>query len=290
MKAFLHIGIEKTGSTFLQDVCHRKTATLARNGTLYPRAFFKFRQHLGLAVAFNRYSVDQNMFRVMGVSSEDERRSYMSTALSALKDIARKPYKAALFTSEHLSLLDENGVAELAAAMHGVFSEVNIGVFLRRQDDLALSAYSESVRSGGTGAFNLPKLPRYNFASLLEPWEKHFGCAQLSVFSFTGKTFREDFFSWAGSPELAFEDSSSHHASMDADEIELLRQFYRLFPRFTGSDTEALRLALLKAIDGRQKGAKMALSEAQIAEIKRRYSDINALVSGRYMGGKTIFP
>ncbi len=287
--ALVHIGLGKTGSTFLQDVLQRRLEALKAAGIAYPRKFFKFRQHLGVAAAFKKFG-NANVFRAVNVGSEVERRAYRDRLIASLAALRTDGQPTVLFSSEHIGLLAPDELADLAAAFSDVFAELKICAFIRRQDHMAVSAYSEAVRSGSTKPFRPPKPPLYDYQSILKPWEDAVGLENLAVFVFEPGTFRRDFFGWIGAPTLAEVESDNTHSSLDKTEIELMRAFYRVFPRFKGPQNEELRLTVLRAIDARAKGAKIALSPEQSAEIARRYAASNAAVSARYLGGREILP
>lgn len=289
MGALVYIGFWKTGSTFLQDVCYHSRSDLLDAGIVYPRNFFKFRQHIGLAVAFKEYDSTLQMFYTMKVFSEDERKAYRSNVIEQLKNIAKLKNPLVLFSSEHLSFLNQKEIENLITTLQSIFDSVRVFVFVRRQDHLALSAYSEKVRFGSGRNFVPPRLPKYDFAAFLEPWENLVGSKNLRVFAFRPETFRKVFFDWVGAPKLAEMDSKKTHASLDIDEIQFLKNFYKLFPRNNNVRHEELRKTILKEIENRTKGHKFSISEREKSDIKRHYYESNRIVEKRYLNNVPIF-
>lgn len=150
-RLILHIGKSKTGtSTFQQSIEINKHLLLA-NGINVP-AFLKDANHSQLALAFS-----QNpgvLARGMGIESEESRaelRQRLSEQFSA--SITDGTW---LMTSEHIGTRLRTGeeIKSLLEYLREYFDQIDVVAVVRRPDDLAASAYSESIKAGRTWNFD----------------------------------------------------------------------------------------------------------------------------------------
>lgn len=184
-RAILQIGTEKTGTTTLQHFLARNRPALAERGFVYPR-FCGDRNHTGLAA----YALDAE-------KADDIRTGFGAQTAADVPAMRRRLREAAareldggrdaIFCNEHchsrLTSLKE--VARLRDLLFAHFDEVRISVYLRRQDQVALSLYSTRLKSGGTDADILPRTnaedPYFNYARSLALWETCFGRTNMRV-------------------------------------------------------------------------------------------------------------
>jgi hypothetical protein len=290
MRALVHAGSIKTGTTFLQNILFQSQEDIAAAGITYPTDYFIFQQHLGLAAAFMKFR-PANVFRVFNIGSERDKEIFRANIVDWLYTVGSGSAPNVLFSSEHLSLFDGGETKDFLTVMRQIFKPVEVCIFVRRQDDLALSAYSEYIRNGGTANFELPSPPRFDFAALLGQWEQNLEPNRLTVFNFRPETFRQAYFSWIGVPSLALRQSDFRHSSLDYDEINLLKMFNRLFPRHSNNRAEHVRNELMNLMDLRgEKGAPLAVSECERAAIASAYASVNRIVSDRYLNGESLIP
>jgi hypothetical protein len=180
-KIILHIGVENTGTTYLQRTFAKNRAYLRDNGILYPISPGE-ENHWSLAA----FAVDQNrndtVQRMAGITSREDIPNFRWNLRGAL----RREFEAAgcetlLLSNEHCSsrLQTPAEVARLASLLRSIADEVKILVFLRRQDEAHLSIFSTSVREGWTLPLSLPNSEdvqrRYDYKALLDRWSGVFG-------------------------------------------------------------------------------------------------------------------
>lgn len=130
MKLAIHIGLPKTGSTFIQTTLLANAATLAEAGICYPTAH---RDKIG-----NHYAW------------EDAFASDPAAAAAALRAEAKgHGADTVLISAESFVLFFafKPGGAEALRALTSQF-EVEIVLMLRRQDDFLESYYAQSMRAG----------------------------------------------------------------------------------------------------------------------------------------------
>lgn len=161
MKAIVHIGSPKTGSSSIQTFLHLNSAELARRGVRYQRnvphrgsqyeyplaALARRGQVLGGQEARVRYKVR---------TIEEARANYLRAAngLTSWPTSFKQP--VAVFSSEHFApwIRSIEDVAEVDRMFGDVFSDVTYVLYLRRQEDLVASRYSERVKRGASVKMN----------------------------------------------------------------------------------------------------------------------------------------
>lgn len=105
-----------------------------------------------------------------GVSSHDEQRVFRADTGGYLDSL---PDGRWIFSSEHLSShLDSSTVLDFISFMHAYFDELQIVAFIRRQDFLLSSRYSEWVKNGAWQDFAVANGPAWvmNPLSMIDSW------------------------------------------------------------------------------------------------------------------------
>ena len=184
-RCILQIGIEKTGTTTLQTFLARNGDRLARRGIRYPR-FPGDKNHTGLAA----YAMDdaradaiRGAFGVHGAEAVPAFRERIETQA----ELELGAEETVVFCNEHCHsrLKSRQEVQRLADLLTPHFDRIDLCVYLRRQDQVALSLYSTRLKSGCTSADILPRTgpddPYFNYDLSLGLWEEVFGRAHLHV-------------------------------------------------------------------------------------------------------------
>lgn len=225
MRLWLHIGLPKTGTTFLQTTLLKNRAALLEQGILYPMA--------GLVSA-------GHMLFAPGVLSEQRKQlSDVSRLLDrarpelwdALAEEVREANPNSVILSTEYFTEAENLIA-LKRLCDKVTANVAVIVYLRRQDDYVEAGWSQAVKAGMTAEpLNLRQYdPRCDWQLFLDRWAAMFGRNALHVRVY-GKAVRStgivnDFASIVGFDASTFDQQSSdrnerlHDAVLDYRRIE----------------------------------------------------------------------
>ncbi len=185
--AILHIGTEKTGSTALQSYLWSNRAALRLQDYVYPVAAGD-RNHLKLAAYSQADDVFDDLRLSLGVTDGAGLKTFRSALEAELAaEVANAPSSVFVFSSEHCHsrLIGTTDVARLHGLLAPLFSEIRVVVYLRRQDELAVSLYSTMLKAGGTRLEIIPGEafgdPYYDHAALLDRWGGTFGRDRLQV-------------------------------------------------------------------------------------------------------------
>lgn len=242
-KAIIHIGMPKTGTTSIQEVLSTNRAELIENGFAYPRVTGE-RAHALIGAYMFRAAGKP----VGGVESHtgptDKLAEGLRAELAALPDSVR----TVIFSSEHA--YNQGFFAGSVAALHELlqpmFSSMQIVVYLRRQDEKAVSLFSQALRGGGVPTSPLPQTPQqrkvFDFDMGFRPWIEVFGKASIDARIFERSSLRggdvvSDFLAAAGLPELK-RPEVSENTSIRSEAQEFLRRFNQIPLEASMQDTE----------------------------------------------------
>lgn len=188
----LHIGVHKTGSTYFQRFLKRNAAQLARHDVGYPD-FCQRANHRELWLATAPVITPWHRSRDLNSQADIDRfRVETQTNLARLA----KSHPVAIMSSENLLLHETPAAVEgFRDWLSAIFDEIEIVVFLRRQDYLLPSWYSEEVKFSHPGppdrGYVVARQHRWNFAELIRNWSAAFGADHVSAFPFLER-FKKD--------------------------------------------------------------------------------------------------
>jgi hypothetical protein len=179
----LHIGSEKTGTTFLQYILHANANLLRKKyGVLYPtdNLLCQQRAHHPIAAAF----LSSERCDFIAPSSQQPAALLMDH-LNRLIERTRSDY--VLLSAEHMSSrFDRAAISELAG--HLSAHSVQVIVYARRQDEMALSALSTDLCCGSRDWIPMdrisPDVRRFNPLQVVEDWQAIFGTDAVAVRSY----------------------------------------------------------------------------------------------------------
>ena len=242
-KLILHIGCEKTGTKSIQAALHSNRKRLAEAGILYPKSLGAL-NHTNLVIAAQDDDVFDNIkshtLSKMAVTT-DGFREY-------LKDKVRQelgsnvPWHTLILSTEliHSRLHTPDEIARMFELIKEYVSEIEIVLFLRRQDDLAISRFSTMLRAGhknfndvfsniGASAYKSLPLNRsindyedyYDYKKLIERFQPHVPKENIKLFLYNDSVDAlcsvEEFASLSGVPiRLLHNDRRSFNAAMSA--------------------------------------------------------------------------
>lgn len=286
-RAILHIGAEKTGSTALQVYLTTNRKALTKHGYFYSRAA-GWQNHASLC----RYALPAGARNAPGrlkpgVTHEEFRQALEN---SLAEEAARHPESTLLFSNEHCRgrLVTAEQVADLHRMLAGLFDDISVVVYIRRQDELAVSYYSTMLKSGGVKQEIIPSRPNsdfYDYWGLLQRWGSVFGEANIDIGIFGRASLEKgsivaDFCKRTGIPELPTGQQRSNEA-MPPDQQEYLREINIRIGNdetITDADRHAIR-GLVSSIGG-GKGRMPSQSEARA--FYERFAESNEKVRARY--------
>ena len=170
---YLHIGRGKTGTSYIQGFLSRNRRILGKQGLLYPRTSEKGGGHQELAKSF----VDPASYPI------ELPRNPATCRRRTLGEIRRSKASAIVISSENFAIGNVEKIAEYFNQLAGEFVP-KILLFVRSQDELAESEYTQMVKLKGVGCsfetYAETMLEGCDYWQLAQQWESHFGRANVN--------------------------------------------------------------------------------------------------------------
>jgi hypothetical protein len=293
-KAFLHIGVQKTGTTTIQAFMAKNRLALRERGFYYPAAPGE-QNHVGLTLLLGADRDDlYDLLPMAGIDPGSDLAAYSRQMLSRLANgFEKSGCQTMVLSNEHLSsrIEADESIAALRSYLLGIVDNVEIVVYLRRQDEAVLSEYSTRVQVGYTECFELlpHHLVNYDYAALLDRWAAVFGrdCITIRLFeqdSFVGGDLITDFLQTI---QCSYDDkfiSVPHqNIGLDVDCLEYLRRLNRILPAFIDGRPNAERADIVPQLAIISKGEKPRFSGTEANEILHHFEKSNRDVASRYL-------
>ena len=303
LRAVIHIGAEKTGTTTLQEFLHLNRGLLAESGVVFP-ATPGLRQHGLLSLACldpGRENQQARTYAPFVVDPEAWRAEFAQAFQGEVA--ARAPgMQALLLSSElfHTQLLQPREVARLKDLLDPFCDSYRIVFYMRRQDRLEVSRYSTNLRAGGTRASPLPERhDRYlNYEAVLARWVPVFGAASLVPRVYERARFRggdlvADFLDAAGLPGLADGTRPDRrNTALSARAQMLLRAFNLRAPTLPWGrlpDRATVRKAVAGYLASRFPGPPMLPTRDEALAFYARYRESNARIARQWFQRDALF-
>lgn len=186
MNLLLHIGTEKTGTTFLQEWLYDNRAYLSDQGFFLSDQLE--RPNNRKLVSYVQTGVDDYLFR-LGIRSLEEKSRFFQGFEQEFRDEvkrARTTHHHMIISSEHFHsrLGSEQELQTLYRLLADLFDEIHVLCYVREQADLHASLYSTALRlscAAGIADFKHVRAedPYYNYHRLATLWAGTFGKASV---------------------------------------------------------------------------------------------------------------
>ncbi len=284
MKCYLHVGVEKTGTTTVQEFLHTNRELLARRGCLFTPAAGE-RNNWKLPVAAYDAEQRDDLTRAAKISTDDDLhrfRNRLSRDLTAAIERGRdEGCDQIILSSEHLQsrLRSDTSLKRLAGLLDAVgVSEVEVIIYLRDPMTLVSSLYSTMVKNGSTGWRPPgPEHPYFNrvcnHRHTLEQLASVFGSDSLSPRLFQsdtliGGSIIDDVLEVTGIDGSGLARPTPLNESLSTTAVEILRRVNRYIPLVVDDAVNPARTGLLEIIERNNWGSKYQV-DAETAAIYR---------------------
>jgi hypothetical protein len=190
----LHIGTEKTGTTSIQEFLAFNRAQLAQNGILYPRSLGE-KNHIKLA-AYAEHAPWPFASQNLGIDTPEKHQDFCLNLRQQLgQELAAHDYRHAIISNEHLhsNIKTQDQIQAVKDFLDAFFSDIQVLVYFRRQDLMAVSLHSTALLVGYTPTrqldINAAKNYYYDFNAIYDNWAGVFGSDNI-----TARVFARDRF------------------------------------------------------------------------------------------------
>lgn len=285
MTIYLHIGMQKTGTTSLQRTMADKRQELQSHGILYPSGT------AGVAAEDH----DAHHYLAHAIRGRRQQHSpnipfeLLSKHVEALHEAAATFAGDMVISSEDFSLFGKKEIQSLRTYFP---ADTKIVIYLRRQDFWADALYGQMMKVGRqvtVEAFLKTHQHLLNYCALVEKWETAFGLENIIVRSYEGAVSENSF----GDFCTAIGRASAARVSPEVrrDNVSLTQEQMQLLD-LAGSDTARKRarrdFERANASAFRIKGLHH-LSGEQASELLREHRAGNEEIAMRYLNKKSLF-
>ena len=300
MIAYLHIGVEKTGTTTIQDFLKRNTEALNSLGYTLP-AISRSPCHRYLA----GYSMDVNnidqFIEEHNLSNPEKKQQWKKEIERKLneniKNMKEDGHHTVIFSCEHLhsKLFNIKEVETLNKLLAPHFEEIRIIGYLRRQDQLATSLYSTFLKDGGASKQILLESLRNNtryfdYMSMYERWTNVFGENSVNFRIYENKNdIRNDFLNFVNitnTDEFNFGENLNTGLSGNEQYFKYLYNSTFISDGGKYSDLEAI---LESTITPRKNVPAASLSQQEAKDFYEKYADSNRKLARLHFNKDELF-
>lgn len=292
--AYIHIGLEKTGTTSLQEFFFLNKQNLAKDN-IHLMSSPGARNHTDLAA----YAYDKTLGDLIvqkNIQTTEAKEAFREEFLERFTreiQTVKKTKAHLLVSSEHLSsrVFSKNEIRKLIGLFTKEGYQPKIIVYLRRQDQYLLSTYSTWLKSGATAELNQKayKRKRYDYLSLLELWGEVVGDKNLTVKIFErARMYKndliEDFMQILGITETSNyqQPASDLNKSLDKNKLLFLQSINSLVPSVVNGQSNPLRGELVKALEQMDNSNKLSLDPKLSQTILDYYKADNVAIKEKY--------
>ena len=230
---FIHIGLEKTGTTSIQDFLFNNTEKLKNKSIFYPTILGE--NQISLCI----YSAQRKNVGNLAPEKQEIKikENLPQTIQSIIKRFDKSNCENLVFSNEHLSsrLKNTNDIENLKRLFDHCNYPVKIVVYVRNQVDLLESLYFEGIKAGGkenlddwANKFSYFEL---DYMKLLSEWESVFGKESIIVRLFDRRILKngdaiDDFLDVLSVERNEnFSISSQQNISLGYKSIEFMRRY-----------------------------------------------------------------
>ncbi len=310
MHCILHIGTEKTGSTAIQQFLHNNWNMLKNQGVHVCRSVGS-PNNRSLPAAFLSEERSDDFLRRLKHKDLEERRHWRQRILKDfLREVsrARKKSETFIISSEHLQskLVSVDEIRELQFFLQPLFDRISVLCYLRRQDQLAMSRYSEVLRAGHVFRSPLPAVggrpkgklpPYYDFEALLNRWSDAFGEEHIKprIYSredLVGGDVIHDFIHALGLqlPESNQLECGETNVALSAEAQYILLGLNKTFEEAGCTESERfLRGRLVSYLQEHARGKSRQPTRSDAVEFYGLFEPSNSILAKRWFNREKLF-
>lgn len=312
MRALVHIGMPKTGTTALQTWLYGNRRALASMGVVYDpgnlRGTPTSYQHRGIALCYwslvGALPANPHLKVPFRIRSLADLERYAAKYEAWLRRVAARGGDDLFLVSSEFLGGGAKAPTDIEAFdrwLSGIFSEVTYVVYFRRQEEAIVSGYSQSLKQGSTKTLDqyAETFSRQDWFACAENWARAVGEDRLHVRLLEKDCMRggdlfEDFVALMGVDKAALAPAGRSNPSLSAPTAEVMRAINRVVPpRTDNGHSVNWRWARLRKLVTQQELPlpRLALSRAQIQRIRNRNAESNEKLRARFFPGRDeLFP
>ncbi|MCC0056560.1 MAG: sulfotransferase domain-containing protein [Rhodobiaceae bacterium] len=307
MKAVLHIGTEKTGTTLLQSWMYANQSALYRRGIYISDNIGKINNRY--VPSYFKKELD-DWARANNIKTSEEKEAFFENFeenLSKEIEYQSKNCQYFIITSEHFHsrLTDIEEIRNLKEFIDINFNSTKIICYFRNQYDVAISAYSTAIRTGMTGTLSefldraTPHLYYYNYERIADNWSGVFGRENCDFRIYDRSKFkngdlRKDFIDAIDKNinisdlDYTIEAANESLSLIQASAYEIVNKAIPYWEE-AGGGVSAKNIRAKRLLSGIESLNRGILSSGNRSQIEKRFLECNAEFFRKYFGGENKF-
>lgn len=308
MKAVIHIGTPKSGTTTIQAFLARNRSALSQQGIRYqpfdPRNIAQLELGLAGMIRSGGMAEAPNKRHALGAQTRAEQEAYVERFDAMLREgVKTWPEHTYVGSSEqvHSWLSTRPRIQALHDFLSGHFDSVRYIVYYRPQEEFMLSTYSERIKRGERLTFDehyAQRLGNMDFHRKAMNWVSVVGRENLSVRLLDRETLLngdllDDFCAVAGIDRTPLQDPPRMNVSLSAEEVALyLKLGRRIKARLRNGAPNPLFFALLSVMKHTlpKPGSRLQLPEGTRDEIRALNAESNEKLRAQFFPDReTLF-
>ena len=294
----LHIGTGKTGTTTVQGVLGKSRALLRETGTLYPRAFGRYRHlRFGFLVRPDAELVKSPEWLRSGNADTDPR-ELRRVVRRRLRRELTPDVRRVLISDEALYRRSVATIARVQRFTAARGGSVRVVAYLRPHAEHLASNYQQVVKGGAVARFDewarSDLSHTYDYHRYLARWRDHLAPDRLVVRvfdpdAFVGGSLVDDFLDATGlevtAADLAPAERSNESLSAEAVEVLRLLNCHRV-EHHGARDGLIINTDLVDRLKD-VPGPTLTLPEEDLDRFLERWASSDRLVSAEFLGDRS---
>ncbi len=299
MNLILHIGIEKTGTSFIQTFLYENKMALEDSGYAYLHTGGRV-DHRDVCVAFMSALKSDDYTKSHKIEGEDVRRLYSEKVKLRLRDeinsFRSRGIHTCVISSEHLSsrTVSMEEISSLKAFFKDLVNDIRVVAYIRDQCKKATSLYSTHIKTGKTCTFKtfLEQYPKDYYDRMFLPWEGVFGKDILYIKIFDKNIFVDDDLikDFLDLSEIQIDQNnliyptSNNNITLDKISCKILRLVNFFLPK-NNLKSNDVRESFIKKLNMLQ-GRPLSLTHEESQAINERFQKSNEEFRKKYFPNK----
>lgn len=309
MKAIIHIGQSKAGSTSLQSFLLRNQDALREHNIHYLRNRARTGPDIEMLLAgFMESGTDltsnqiKRMVTPLDTDKADQIIGQWRARIVGCRDANPDGIFVASCEQLFLWLKDAAQIRGLHDFFSELFDDITYVCYLRRQEDWIASRYAQSLRSGHMltlEEYTQKQMTQFSAEDRVNLWSDVVGAERMNLRLLetdwlTGGDLINDFMALTGVQNTGFEPPERANESFTPQCAEFARQFNMACRDRKGrrKKTEELRRKVMLSLTEQSKGqAKLRLSQAAVDQVRAHYADENARLAAAWFKDRdSLYP
>jgi hypothetical protein len=184
---YIHIGTPKTGTTSIQDFFAKNREPWGNKNVYYPECFARFGgikadNHIKLSSSCSNLKYSSNLAKTFDIYTDEEQQHfYDELKKTFLEELSKTgpSIDTIVCSNEHLCVqtFEKEDLFKLKKLFSDVCDNIKIIIYLRKQDAVTVSSYTQKLKTGYAKPLVLDQLPAKwkDYYKLIKFWESVFG-------------------------------------------------------------------------------------------------------------------